>query len=907
MNSLLKYLGKNDGHFLSIYQHYIDTDIFHRHDNCPWFVNHDTDHINGVLKNLNLILEKFKSVSENFLTDDEVYFLLCAAVFHDTGMLFDIDNEKVKEGSNRCETAREMHGLYSCEMIKKHLEKKIEMDNGVEIVCEIMKYHQSKAPLNEEYKKYLIQNDKIPLYRIIQPTMDNSKILPVRTELLAALLQLADAFDVSSRRAKFSETERQEDFINAQVKKKIHEAINHFMISVKKKDENMLDVLNEEKFNIKKLEISLGKIREYTDYLNSNSKSECIRCLEEAINIAKQTDHMQKHQAIHDIYFEDETICIKTVNNHKTKYSNKVKEDIISEVKLTDFTFLKYLPNKKKFFSSISIYNENGKIISRKAHIFTEGIGKLESDLKNWNNDAWNDFEMFKLMCKTHRKCGDFCKELDHCEDSYTRHCEHIEEQVKNIIDTYKIHLHIDELFTILCAIWGHELCNLDILNKSNFSDCKLKLDEYIKQFSPIVKGLFNRTLFCARAHTDYILLKEFKTFYTYLEVEKESPVYGGNNKKFDFNMPQLFWLLRYCELINKSESYCRLDFPHWSLSALKRCWPIDFKNRDFCTPGSIVKIQPDQNMILRETWHDCKFTDINKFLYAVMVYELNKMCDEDIKNRCIYNEDLRNYVQTFDDSGKIDDKYLRMCKDFASEKNQLKKIFKCDNVNISEFDDELIKNTLLEVNGDYLCDIFMKSCIKVSSSDSTHKTDDPTSNFLHSDKCVCTGLKLNGTHDTSYLFSWNNDAENDYMKLIEFLKDKFNIEWVQTENIRKPNGDKTIVVSNNEKSLSLKLNDDDTKVNLSIYDGRVDEFTVKTVNGDLNIHDTSIQINNIIYELFENCTRHKKSLYKALYLYLAVYCNKEYDIDWAYKKLAENPEGGTKNFNNNLSALIGD
>ncbi len=87
------------------------------------------------------------------------------------------------------------------------------------------------------------------------------------------------------------------------------------------------------------------------------------------------------------------------------------------------------------------------------------------------------------------------------------------------------------------------------------------------------------------------------------------------------------------------------------------------------------------------------------------------------------------------------------------------------------------------------------------------------------------------------YLFSWDNITKNDDMRLIEFLKDRFNIEWVKKENISKTEDCKTIIVSNKEKSLSLKLNDEKTKVNLKIDDGRVDEFAVKTENGELNIY----------------------------------------------------------------------
>ena len=87
------------------------------------------------------------------------------------------------------------------------------------------------------------------------------------------------------------------------------------------------------------------------------------------------------------------------------------------------------------------------------------------------------------------------------------------------------------------------------------------------------------------------------------------------------------------------------------------------------------------------------------------------------------------------------------------------------------------------------------------------------------------------------YLFSWDEIPGNDDERIIEFLKDELKIEWAKTENISKIDDGKTIIVSNKEKSLSLKINDEKTKVNLKIYDGRVDEFTVKTENGKLNIY----------------------------------------------------------------------
>jgi hypothetical protein len=86
------------------------------------------------------------------------------------------------------------------------------------------------------------------------------------------------------------------------------------------------------------------------------------------------------------------------------------------------------------------------------------------------------------------------------------------------------------------------------------------------------------------------------------------------------------------------------------------------------------------------------------------------------------------------------------------------------------------------------------------------------------------------------YLFGWGEIPGNDGERLIDFLRDEYKIKWAKTEDISKVDDGKTIIVSNKEKSLSLKLNDEKTKVNLEIDDG-VDEFTVKTENGKLNIY----------------------------------------------------------------------
>jgi energy-coupling factor transporter ATP-binding protein EcfA2 len=91
--------------------------------------------------------------------------------------------------------------------------------------------------------------------------------------------------------------------------------------------------------------------------------------------------------------------------------------------------------------------------------------------------------------------------------------------------------------------------------------------------------------------------------------------------------------------------------------------------------------------------------------------------------------------------------------------------------------------------------------------------------------------------HPGAYLFSWGNIPGNDNDRLIEFLKGYFDIEWVKTAKIEKIDDDTTIKLSNGKNSLSLMLNDENTKVNLKINDNRNDEFIVRSEKNELRLY----------------------------------------------------------------------
>jgi hypothetical protein len=93
------------------------------------------------------------------------------------------------------------------------------------------------------------------------------------------------------------------------------------------------------------------------------------------------------------------------------------------------------------------------------------------------------------------------------------------------------------------------------------------------------------------------------------------------------------------------------------------------------------------------------------------------------------------------------------------------------------------------------------------------------------------------------YMFSWDEIPGNDSRALIEFLTQNFGIDWVKMARIEKIDDGKVISVSTEKNSLSLRLNDEKTKLKLETEDGRTSEFITMTENGKLNIYKDVIWV----------------------------------------------------------------
>ena len=91
------------------------------------------------------------------------------------------------------------------------------------------------------------------------------------------------------------------------------------------------------------------------------------------------------------------------------------------------------------------------------------------------------------------------------------------------------------------------------------------------------------------------------------------------------------------------------------------------------------------------------------------------------------------------------------------------------------------------------------------------------------------------------YLFSWDNVPGKENGKLMEYLEQNYGVDWVRTAKIEKiDNND--IRIATEKNFLSLKLNNENTKITLTINKVKTDEFIVKKENSKLNIY-TDIEL----------------------------------------------------------------
>jgi hypothetical protein len=91
------------------------------------------------------------------------------------------------------------------------------------------------------------------------------------------------------------------------------------------------------------------------------------------------------------------------------------------------------------------------------------------------------------------------------------------------------------------------------------------------------------------------------------------------------------------------------------------------------------------------------------------------------------------------------------------------------------------------------------------------------------------------------YLFNWDNVPGKDNGRLIEYLEQKYGVDWVRSAKIEKI-GNNEIKIFTDKNVLLLTLNTENTKVTLSINNIKTDEFIVKIENHKVNVYKDIVQ-----------------------------------------------------------------
>jgi RHS repeat-associated protein len=97
--------------------------------------------------------------------------------------------------------------------------------------------------------------------------------------------------------------------------------------------------------------------------------------------------------------------------------------------------------------------------------------------------------------------------------------------------------------------------------------------------------------------------------------------------------------------------------------------------------------------------------------------------------------------------------------------------------------------------------------------------------------------VQIETTYEGVYLFSWDDVPGDDSWQLINHLEKDLKIDWVENAEIKKSDDGKTITVTNGEKTLKFKLNEEENKVILEISGGKTHEYILKKENGKLNTY----------------------------------------------------------------------
>ena len=302
--------------------------LYNFFNKCPFFVDHGWRHVNNVLSILDaLLLPKFIE-DPNYLSSNELFYLLSAALLHDIGLgyrgkLTEEDKEITKDVLDDCLKIRKIHGRLSARMIEEMAELRVHLGEDAFIVAKIVQYHQSKAPLTRNHMIAL--GEKSIEKTWIEEKVKDSTGETIRVRLLAAYLRLADAIDINQWRVspyqKYMELEQvlrlEVEELRESIKKrlgllaKLGKIYEEEVKMLKEALDRISDQrISEDKFRALKRRVE-EKIRRHIKHPEDEELEflikETLKLLKKLELLKYQYKHYRKHKSIAEIVFPKDT------------------------------------------------------------------------------------------------------------------------------------------------------------------------------------------------------------------------------------------------------------------------------------------------------------------------------------------------------------------------------------------------------------------------------------------------------------------------------------------------------------------------------------------------------------------------------------------------------------------------
>lgn len=236
------------------------------------------------------------------------------------------------------------------------------------------------------------------------------------------------------------------------------------------------------------------------------------------------------------------------------------------------------------------------------------------------------------------------------------------------------------------------------------------------------------------------------------------------------------------------------------------------FVQRDRIQSGLSLGVLVIETGIKGGTMHTVGFCEKQKRVLIVMKHPTNLLdTTKQCGNTQLINDNRANIVFDTDDN-------VVMAKDLMQKKKD-ELLMPKSNQQISPL--EKLESLKMHSSESIVAD--------ASSNQYNLGHEQPTIN-IYKDETV--GFVTANKYD---LLDWIKIPGNDSLRLIDFLKVKYGIDWVKTAKIEKIDDGKAIRVYTEKKFLLLKLNNEKTKLIIEIDDGIIDKFIMMKENDKLN------------------------------------------------------------------------